>query len=62
MNDLELLQKVLEISIAKNGDMPLTLSHLKNLIGVARRMGETQDDRIQMMEEKWAAECGDPNH
>lgn len=47
MNDLETLQKVLEISIVKNGDKSLTLSHLKNLIGVARRMNEDEYDRVE---------------
>ena len=61
MSSLELLQQVLDISIAKNGDKPLTLSHLKNLIGVARRAEEGKNDRIEQMEDKWAAECSDPN-
>ena len=61
MNDLETLQKVLEISIAKNGDKSLTLSHLKNLIGVARRMNEDEYDRVEREQANLAAELSDPN-
>lgn len=60
MSELELLQRVLEISIAKNGDKPLTLSHLKNLIGVARRMNETEDDRMERFNDE-LLELTDPN-
>ncbi len=57
---LETLQRVLEISIAKNGDKSLTLSHLKNLIGVARRMEEDEYDRVESYHDG-LLEFTDPN-
>lgn len=61
MNELESLQNVLEISIAKNGNKPLTLSHLRNLIGVARRMSMTEEDRMERMQDQLISEFSDPN-
>lgn len=62
MNELELLQKVLETSIKRNGqNYPLTLSHLKNLIGVVQRMKELRDCSYERFLDKLANEFSDPN-
>lgn len=49
MSELELLHKV------------LTLSHLKNLIGVARRMNESEEDAMERYADKLAELAADPN-
>jgi len=49
MRELEKLQEYLRVSIQRNGDKSLTLSHLANLIGVMLREEEKvqkEDDDI----------------
>jgi hypothetical protein len=42
----EILQ-ILEASLKKHGDKPITVSHLKNIIKMAKRSQERQEQEIE---------------
>jgi len=43
--ELEILKQILIASIAKNGDKPLTLNHLVNIINLVQKKVE-HDDKL----------------
>jgi hypothetical protein len=53
MKQIEIIINILEKSIQKNGDKPLTLSHLKNILGMAANVSEQENSMLY--------DCVDPN-
>lgn len=48
MNELDYILEILEESLKKNGDKQLTISHLINIIRMAKRKYEDEDQQIDM--------------
>lgn len=46
MDNLTFLQKVLEASVEKNGEIPLTNRHLLNIVKMAIRWEEEQSEEL----------------
>ena len=64
MSSLNKLSKYLRISIEKNGDKPLTLSHLANIIDLlerneTRRQEKNDRDLDEAYMQILADQCGD---
>ena len=49
MESLEYLLEILEASLKKNGDIPITTKHLVNIIKMAQRNMEMDDARSDMI-------------
>jgi len=47
MNDLHALHIVLEASVAKRGEVPLTNAHLLNIVKMARRLQRKSEEAHQ---------------
>lgn len=49
MNELEMLIDILEVSVTKNGEIPLTNRHLLNIMKMAQRnLNECDEDEIDI--------------
>lgn len=46
--ELDILIEILEASLKKNGDKPLTISHLLNIIKKAERYTEESDNQMDI--------------
>lgn len=53
MDSLEFLQKVLESSVKKNGEIPLTNRHLLNIVKMAIRWEEEHDEDVSFTHDMW---------
>lgn len=53
MEILELLIEVLEKSVAKNGNIPLTNQHLLNIVKMAKKWKEKDDDLQSTYDPNW---------
>lgn len=54
------LKRYLQASIRKNGDKPLTLQHLVNIIGIMEKEEEAQEKALDdVYYQHLADECGD---
>ena len=49
MDGLEWLAKVLEASVKRNGEKPLTNAHLLNIIRMAQRVENAHQERVEKM-------------
>lgn len=47
MDGFKILKKVLDRSIEKNGDQPITLSHLSNILGMIIDKDDDLERRLQ---------------
>ncbi len=56
---IEKILKILEASLIKNGDKPLTISHFINIIKMAKRQSEQEEQFIDELElqGEYDAEC-----
>lgn len=57
MNEsMEFLQKVLECSVKKNGEIPLTNRHLLNIVKMAIRWECENDEEVSLQNDIWLQE------
>lgn len=53
MSGLEFLENVLECSVKKNGEIPLTNRHLLNIVKMAIRWEYESDEDVSFTHEVW---------
>jgi hypothetical protein len=59
IEDMECIIEILEASIKRNGSVPLTTTHLKNILKMAVRLSESEEEKERIFHEELYAELGD---
>jgi hypothetical protein len=61
MEELSLLKSVLIKSVEKNGNQPLTVQHLINIISIVEKQNEIAETREAIRIKQIYSECINPN-